>query len=720
MSYLNKIDLKYYPQLLAMAQRITSEHDIARLCEIVLEEACLLTGADGGTLYLLEGEAAEAQLSFAIVKNRSLGLTKTSNNQELAAVPLYINGQPNHSNIASHVGLTGKLVNVEDAYQTQEFDFSGTHAFDQQLNYHTQSVLTAPLHIQQNELVGVLQLLNCQDSNNTNIPFTPELEPVLQALANFAAIAIQQQRGWQEQKELLISLAGAPNSKKLLERILDEAQQITNADGGTLYLLNNQAEAPQLEFTLLRNNTLNFSLSRDRNNIDLPSIPLFLDDGSENHHHVAAHAALIKQLVNVEDAYTSERFDFSGVHAFDGRNKYRSTSFLAIPLLNHDGDVIGVLQLVNAQNKNNNQVIAFDKELEPLIKALASYAAIALNNLLLVEELKHLLDAFVKVLAMAIDAKSPHTSGHCQRVPLLTELITQAVCEDNENFPDFHFNEDDWYELRIAAWLHDCGKLTTPDSVLDKSTKLHLLHDRIHEIETRFSSLQQQMIAEYWQTSSGLTDATEIASLEAQHQKQLTVLTDDLAFVKAANKGGEFMEEAKKQRVREIAQRQWMNMQGQVQPLLTSEEVDYLCIERGTLSANERQIINDHMIVTINMLESLPFPRKLKRVPEYAGGHHEKMDGTGFPRGLTQDQMSIPARVMAIADIFEALTAKDRPYKEPMKISQALSILQRMSKERHIDAELYQVFLRSRTWETYAKQVLMPEQLDIVDPSPYF
>lgn len=703
-----------------MAQRITSEHDISRLCEIILEEACLLTGADGGTLYLLEGESTQAQLAFAIVKNRSLGISKTKSSQELAAVPLYINGQPNYSNIASYVGLTGQLVNIEDAYQTQEFDFSGTHAFDQQLNYRTQSVLTTPLHIQHNELVGVLQLLNAQGADGKIIPFSSELEPVLQALANFAAIAIQQQRGWQEQKELLISLAGAPNSRKLLERILDEAQQITNADGGTLYLLNDQTEVPQLEFTLLRNNKLNLSLSSEQKSIELPAIALYLEDGSENHHHIAAHAALIKQLVNVEDAYTSDRFDFSGVHAFDERNQYRSTSFLTIPLLNHDADVIGVLQLVNAQDKNNDQVIAFDQQLEPLIKALASYAAIALNNLLLVEELKHLLDAFVKVLAMAIDAKSPHTSGHCQRVPLLTELITQAVCDDSQNFPDFHFNEDDWYELRIAAWLHDCGKLTTPDSVLDKSTKLHLLYDRIHEVETRFSSLQQQLVAEYWRVRSGLTDAEKITALETQHKSQLAALVEDLEFIKAANKGGEFMADDKKQRVREIAKRQWLNVQGQAQPILTSEEVDYLCIERGTLSAQERQIINDHMIVTINMLESLPFPRKLRRVPEYAGGHHEKMDGTGFPRGLTQEQMSIPARVMAIADIFEALTAKDRPYKEPMKLSQALSILQRMSRERHIDSELYQVFLRSRVWETYAQQVLMPEQLDIVDPSPYF
>lgn len=728
MNYLNQINPQYYPKLLAVAQKITAEQDISLLCDIILEEACLLTGADGGTLYLLEAEGTEAQLAFALVRNRSLGIKQTTNKQQFPAIPLYLDGQPNHTNVASYAGLSGTTINVADAYLTHEFDFSGTRSFDKKLNYHTESVLAVPMHIQEKELVGVLQLLNAQDSHNKIIPFAAELEPVVQALASFAAIAIQQQRGWQEQKQLLVSLAAAPNSQHLLEQILDESQRITCADGGTLYLLNDQGITPQLEFTLLRNNTLNLQLSREQKNINLPPIPLFLADGQENHHHVAAHAALIKQLVNVDDAYTNKRFDFTGVHAFDKRNQYRSTSFLAIPLLNHDGDVIGVLQLVNARSKQDGQVVAFDQQFEPLIKALASYAAIALNNLLLVEELKQLLDAFVKVLAMAIDAKSPHTSGHCQRVPLLTELITQAVCDDTEHFSEFHFTEDDWYELRIAAWLHDCGKLATPDSVLDKSTKLHALHDRIDEVEARFSSLQQQLVADYWQArfelSSDLSgdrnSADKIAALEAQHQHNLSALADDLAFIKVANKGGEFMAEAKQQRVQAIAQRQWRTIQGQTLPLLSVAEVELLCIERGTLSASERKIINDHIVVTINMLESLPFPRKLRRVPEYAGGHHEKMDGTGYPRGLTQEQMSIPARIMAIADIFEALTAKDRPYKEPMKISQALSILQRMSQSGHIDPQLYQVFLQQRIWERYAKQVLLPEQLDVLDHSPYF
>lgn len=723
MSYLESIEFKYYPKLLAVAQRITAEYDVSRLCDIVLEGACALANADGGTLYLLEQEGAQAQLAFAIVKNKSLGIEHHSDNPHLPAVPLFIAGRPNHQNIASYSGLTGHLVNIDDAYQTQQFDFSGTRSFDKALNYHTQSVLTVPLHTQiqgqQKELVGVLQLLNAQDANKHTIPFAVTLEPVIQALANFAAIAIQQQSSWQEQKELLVSLAGAPNSKQLLLRILDEAQQITNADGGTLYLFNDQDQAPKLEFAVLRNNTLNLALSREHKNIDLPSIPLFLKSGEENHHHVAAHAALVKKPVNIEDAYTNKHFDFSGVHAFDERNQYHSVSFLAIPLLNHDGDVIGVLQLVNAQNKETGEIVAFDKQLEPLIKGLANYAAIALNNLLLVEELKQLLDAFVKVLAMAIDAKSPHTSGHCQRVPLLTELLTQAVCEDTQHFTDFQFNDDDWYELRIAAWLHDCGKLSTPDSVLDKSTKLHALHDRIHEVEARFSSIKQQITAEYWQERSRLSNESEIKALDGQHRRTQAALAEDLVFIQTANKGGEFMADTKKQRVREIAQRQWQSIQGDWRPLLNEGEIELLCIERGTLSAEERKVINDHIVVTINMLESLPFPRKLRRVPEYAGGHHEKMDGTGYPLGLTQEEMSIPARIMGIADVFEALTAKDRPYKDPMKLSQALSILQRMSHEQHIDSDLYKVFLEQRVWEVYAKQVLAPEQLDVSDPSPY-
>lgn len=721
MDYSEQLSLEQYKQLLRIAQKLAAQHDIARLCEILLDEAQQLTGADGGTLYLVDGYDKSARLEFAIVHNASLGLKlggATGGSLNYPSVPLYVDNKPNNHNVASYAGISGKLVNIADVSREEGFDFSGTRQFDERFKYRTQSVLTLPLLTRQGELVAVLQLLNAKDSQGNTVAFAAEMEPVVQALAHFAAIAVQQQRAIHDQKELLITLSGEPNTSRLLERILREAQAITHADGGTLYLLREVEGQSQLEFALMRNNSLGIAVGGAGKKIELPPILLRLPDGSENHHHVAAHTALTKQVINVEDAYNSRAFDFTGTKQFDQNNGYRSISFLTIPLLNHTNDVIGILQLVNATHPQTGEIIAFSEFVEPLAKALASYAAIALNNMLLVEELKNLLDAFIKVIAAAIDAKSPHTSGHCQRVPLLTELIAKAACEDDQTFADFNFDEDEWYELHVAAWLHDCGKLATPDSILDKSTKLHTLYDRINTVETRIAVMRQQLKNESLQAM--LDKPEQQQQVQTELEQKLKQLDDDLDFLRRANKGGEFMSDESKQRVHELAKREWMDAAGQLQPLLSDDEVYNLCIERGTLTTEERQIINDHMKVTIDMLESLPFPRKLKRVPEYAGGHHEKMDGTGFPKGLTRDQMSIPARMMAIADIYEALTAKDRPYKQPMKVSQSLSILKNMRDANHIDPDLFELFLRKRVWETYAKQALAPEQLDVTDPTPYF
>ena len=722
MDALDRISLPHMKRLVTMAQRITAQHDISRLCETVLEEARVLTHADGGTLYMVEGHGTRQCLEFGIVRNRSLGLTlggSSGRSISYPPVPMYLDSEQNHKNVATHAGHTGKLVNIHDVYSEKGFDFSGTRAFDEKFGYRTQSALTVPLLTDFGELVAVLQLLNaCDPETGELVPFAPEMEAVVSVLAQFAAVAIQHQRAMHDQKELLIALSGEPNTGRLLERILTEAQAITHADGGSLDLLRDDDGAPRLEFAMVRNDSLHINQGGSTGvDITLAPIPLTMEDGGENHHHVAAHAALSGRVINIPDAYESSEFDFSGTKAFDQSHGYRSTSFLTIPLMNHLNEVIGVLQLVNARHPQSRQVMPFSEYVEPLARALASYAAIALNNLVLVQELKDLLDAFIKVIARAIDAKSPHTSGHCQRVPLLTEMLARAACEDEGRFADFQFDEDEWYELHVAAWLHDCGKLSTPDSVLDKSTKLHCLTDRINEVRVRFAALAAQKENDYLRAV--LESPEQRDQLRKDHLEELQALRDDLSFIEKANRGGEFMAEESKQRVRQIAAHKWQDTDGNAKPMLTDDEIYNLCIERGTLTHEERQIINNHMQVTIDMLEQLPFPRKLRRVPEYAGGHHEKMDGSGFPRGLTREQMSIPARMMAIADIFEALTAKDRPYKDPMKISQALSILKGMRKNNHIDPDLFELFVEKRVWESYAKQVLDPEQLDVVDASEY-
>ena len=513
--------------------------------------------------------------------------------------------------------------------------------------------------------------------------------------------------------EISIALSSERNSARLFEKILDAAQDITHADGGTLYLLKEKAGHQVLEFEILRNNSLKLTLGGSSGRkIPFAPLPLYREDGSPNHNNIATYTALTKKMENIEDAYYAEHLDFSGTKAFDARANYRSKSFLTVPLCNHLNEVIGVLQLVNAKDKNTGQTISFSHNLEPIVAALASSAAIALENQILLQDHKNLLDAFIQVIAQAIDAKSSHTSAHCQRVPALTELIAQAACHAQDGaLKDFNLDESDWYELRVASWLHDCGKLATPDYLLDKATKLHLLNDGIETVKARFVALMSQTETQY--IKQMLIDPAQQEALEQQLNQLIQTLKEECAFIEVANKGGEFMSAEAKQRVKDIGQRSYVDHQGQLQRLLTDKEIEFLCIERGTITFDERQKINDHMKVTIQMLESLPFPKNLKRVPEYAGGHHEKMDGTGFPKGLKREQMSWPARMMAIADIFEALTASERPYKPAMKISQALRIMQRMRDQNHIDPDLYQLFLQARVWYEYGNRFLKPEQLDV-------
>lgn len=708
-----------YERIIGIAVRIAGETDVHRLCSVLLREAQSITGAQGGTLYLAqENENGEAHaLDFVIVRNSVLNMDTDKAN--LPPIQLYNEqGEANHKNVACYAFHSAELINIEDVYSAQGFDFSGTRKFDQSTGFNSKSFLTVPLIADSGRVLGVFQLLNATNSSDEVISFDPLCESAIQVLADFAAKALETQLVSQRRRELLVNLSGTSDTNRLTEQILREAKAITNADGGTIFMLNDKSETAQLEFSLMINDSLDiYQGGTDGDPIELPPLKLVDENGQENSKSLAVHCAITGQLFNIPDAYANQEFDFSNTKAFDKENNYLTKSFLAVPLKNHENDVIGVLQLINARDFRTDELIAFPEKGETVVSALATYAAIALHNRILLQDLKALLDAFIQCIAQAIDAKSSHTSNHCQRVPLLMELIAQAACEDNSTFKDFELNDDQWYEIKVASWMHDCGKLATPDSVLDKSTKLHLLRDGIHEVQTRMSALRQFLKVGYLEEIAAHPKNAE--TIRSEYESRLAKLEDDADFIVTANKGGEFMSDEAKARVKEIASYQWPDIHGEMQPMLTQEEIDFLCIERGTLSHEERQIINDHMVVTIDMLESLPFPKKLRNVPEIAGGHHEKMNGTGFPRGLTRDQMSIPARMMAIADIFEALTSKDRPYKDPMKLSLALTILKRMREDDHIDPDLFELFVRSRVWEKYAESTLMPEQKDVTDIEQY-
>jgi HD-GYP domain-containing protein (c-di-GMP phosphodiesterase class II) len=499
------------------------------------------------------------------------------------------------------------------------------------------------------------------------------------------------------------SLSAERDINRLLELILAAAKTITGADGGTLYRV---TEDKMLRFEIVRTSSLKYYLGGTSGN-PVPFYPIQLyRDGKPNHSMVAPYAALTGKTVNIADAYAAEGFDFSGTRAFDSKTGYRSKSFLTVPMRNHEHETIGVLQLINAQDPESGEIVAFSDSDQRLAESLASQAAIALTNRMLINQLEHLFESFINLINSAIDEKSPYTGGHCQRVPVLTMMLAEAVNDTREGpLAGFNMTEKDRYELKIAGLLHDCGKVTTPVHVVDKATKLETIYDRIHLIDTRFEVLKRDLELQLLRN--------EIS--EQNLRQRLRELNDDRRFLHACNMGSERMSDDDVARVRRIAAYRWRDMTGHEANFLSEDEVTNLTIRAGTLTEAERKIINHHIVATIKMLEALPWPKHLTRVPEYAGGHHERMDGKGYPRGLTREQMSVQARCMGIADIFEALTARDRPYKKGKTLSESLHILGRMKLNNHIDPDLFDIFVRKKVYRRYAEMFLEREQIDEVD-----
>ncbi len=518
-----------------------------------------------------------------------------------------------------------------------------------------------------------------------------------------------------ELNKIGIALSAEKDHDRLLELILVKAMELTNADGGTLYT---RTDDQRLKFEILHTRSLDIHKGGTSGE-EIPFYPISLydDEGKPNNHMVAAACVIGGETVNIPDAYTSEDYDFSGTRNFDNKMGYRSTSFLTVPMTNHENDIIGVLQLINAMEKDSNKVIPFSMLDQQLVESLASQAAVTITNKTLIDAQKNLFDSFIQLIADAIDEKSPYTAGHCRRVPVITNMLADAVNHiDKGPLKNFSMTDEEKYELEVAAWLHDCGKITTPEYVVDKGTKLETIFDRINLVDIRFEVLKRDavinVLKEKLKKLNGSGDVDNELNNDEVLNEQLVELEKEREDIRKYNIGGESLAKEDLKRIGEIAGRIYVNPENETVNLLSEEEVQNLEIGRGTLSVREREIINNHVSVTIKMLESLPYPKHLTRVPEYAGGHHEKMDGTGYPNKLTGDQMSVQARMIAIADVFEALTASDRPYKKAMPLSQSLRILGQMKLDNHIDADLFDVFMYEKIYLDYANQYLGKTQID--------
>lgn len=498
--------------------------------------------------------------------------------------------------------------------------------------------------------------------------------------------------------EINLELSSELDKNKLFEMILTLTRELTHCEAGTLYLLSN--EKKHLDFKVVQNDPLHIEMGGTKGNLEWDSLPLYLENGEANNKMVATVCAMENKIVNIPDVYDDKTYDFKGTKNFDNMTGYRSKSMLVIPLVNHENDVIGVLQLIN-KTKVLGHVISFDEADERIIKALAGQAAMALTNNHLINSLEEFLNSFISTIAHAIDAKSPHTMNHIAKVEKIAILLAKAIDKDETVYKDVKYTENDFRQIELAAWMHDIGKISMPESVIEKSTKLHGIFDRIQIIKERFEILKRDHEIAYLKNEISQED----------YNSKLSQLNEDLEFLESTNIGAEFTSDDKIERIEKISQYTYKK-DGKDVFILNDNEKYNLSIRKGTLTDEEKNIMNSHADLSYEMLSTLPFPKKYANVLDIAANHHEKLNGKGYPRGLSEKDLTLEDRIMVLADIFEALTSSDRPYKDAKKLSEVFRILSFMVKDNEIDGELVKFFHENEVLQQYAMEELNPAQMD--------
>lgn len=532
----------------------------------------------------------------------------------------------------------------------------------------------------------------------------------------------------------------------VLSKIVDYILEKSKADGTFLYIVNDEGYL-NLEICRIKSLQINKNGS---DNITLYPTSYLPDLKNAKKISIAEASALHKEIINYANVATATDYNTNITKFFEKENNYTIVSCLALPIINRKGQINAVIQFINEQD-NNGKIITFTQNKQNYLQNLCNLLGIALENHQLRSSYNQLLESFIEVLARAIDAKSPYTGAHCQRVPVIARMLTTAAVQETTGpLKNFDMSRDDWYALNIASWLHDCGKITTPEYIVDKATKLETIYNRIHEIRDRFEILRRDAHIEYLKKRLAGTEDKE--RLQAEFVAKVAELEDNFNFIAKCNTGDIALTDNDLNRLDKLSKIKFLryfdrtkglswaerdniqNIQKYQSPayenlLQNRQDLNFkgynygelynLKIKQGTINKEEREKINEHIVVTIDMLKAIHFPKELANVVEYAGAHHERVDGKGYPNQLTGDQMSVPAKIMAIADIFEALTANDRPYKEPKKLSEVLSIMKDMKNNGHIDPDLYRVFIENEVYKEYAEQYVSPEQIDEIHPEDY-
>ncbi len=512
--------------------------------------------------------------------------------------------------------------------------------------------------------------------------------------------------------EIGTSLTNEKDINILLERIMLAAKKFSNADGGTLYLVSDDEK--HLDFKVVQTDSLNIKMGGTEKAISWPMLDLYKSDGSYNNEMVAATCANEDKLINISDVYFAKDFNFDGTKKFDQSTGYRTKSMLVVPMKDHEEKIIGVLQLLNKESSNES-VISFTKEDEKLILAMASECAITITNNRLIEELEELLDAFIKSIATAIGEKSKYTGGHINRVAEITEMIVHSINDDDTVYKDVTFNNNEVEQITRAAWLHDIGKITIPEYVVDKGKKLETIYDRFETVKLRFEILKKDLEFNLYKSKINSSNTNEINRLEKNYEIELENINNDLEFLKNCNIGGEFLADDKIERINNIGERK-IKIDDKEESLLNENEIYNLSIKKGTLTNEERTVINNHVTVSYNMLKTLPFPKKFKNIPLIAGSHHKKVKGGGYAAPEILDlPMTLEDKILAVADVFEALTANDRPYKKANSLNTSLKILSFMVKDNELDKTLVKFFVEKELHLTYANKHLSKEQMDKIE-----